>query len=431
MADRARLIEVDKLFTKLGFTAFGGPAVHAGMMEDEVVHRRKWIDRQHFLDLMAAVNFIPGPNSTELAIHIGLIRAGLPGLVVAGVCFITPAVLIILPLAWLYTTYQQLPAVGGVLRGISAVVIAVIAVAMLRLFKTALSNPIYIAIAVITVIAGYCLRGVTVVPIELVLLGVAAFTGWFAQSRSHKAALPLIALSLLPLAQDASSPLAVSQRSPSSQRETGSKKTRWFDGMSKMLAFPFLAMPAMSTTTAGLLTMTLAFLRIGATLFGSGYLLVPYLQAGLVDRAHLLTQQQMQDSIAVGQVTPGPLLTTATFAGYVVGHTTLHGGNALGVIGALLATVAIFAPSFVLVALLGKYHPAVRNLPGARGALDGMNAAVVAMILLVLIKLAAASLHDAWSIGLAVVGAVLMLAWNVNSTWLIAGAGLVGWLVYR
>jgi len=399
MADRARLIELAKLFTKLGFTAFGGPAVHAGMMEDEVVHRRKWIDRQHFLDLLAAVNFIPGPNSTELAIHIGLIRAGFPGLIVAGICFITPAVLIILPLAWLYTTYGQMPAVSGVLHGIGAVVIAVIAVAMVRLFKTALTSPLYIAIAVVTVVAGYFLRDVTVVPIELVLLAAAAIVGWIGARPKRltpsSTTLPLVAAPL---------------------------------GMMVRIWDLF---PPLSATAAGLLTMTLAFLRIGATLFGSGYLLVPYLQAGLVDRAHLLTQQQMQDSIAIGQVTPGPLLTTATFAGYVIGHTKLQGGPWLGLVGAVLATVAIFSPSFVFVTLLGKFLPAIRSRPGARGALDGMNAAVVAMILLVLIKLAAASLHDAWSVSLAIVGAVLMLVRNVNSTWLIAGAGLVGWLVYR
>jgi len=381
MPDRGRLIELAKLFTKLGFTAFGGPAVHAGMMEDEVVHRRKWIDRQHFLDLLSAVNFIPGPNSTELAIHIGLIRAGFPGLLVAGVCFITPAVLIILPLAWLYTTYGQMPAVTGVMRGIGAVVIAVIAVAMLRLCKAALNSPLQIAIAIVTLFAGVKLRNMTAVPVELILLAMAATVGWMAH-RKPTTTLPAIALPLGP-------------------------------------------------TAAGLLSMVLAFLRIGATLFGSGYLLVPYLQAGLVDRLNLLTQQQMQDSIAIGQITPGPLLTTATFAGYVIGHTRLGGGHGLGIIAGVLATLAIFAPSFVFVALLGRVLPKIRAMPGARGALDGMNAAVVAMILLVLIKLATVNLRDAWSIGLAVVGTVLMFAWNVNATWLIAGAGVVGWIVYR
>jgi chromate transporter len=182
---------------------------------------------------------------------------------------------------------------------------------------------------------------------------------------------------------------------------------------------------------AKLITMTLEFLRIGATLFGSGYLLVPYMQAGLVDRTDLLTQQQMQDSIAVGQITPGPLLTTATFAGYVVGHTTLGGGAKLGVIGGVLATAAIFLPSFIFVAISGRLLPRIRAMPAARGALDGMNAAVVAMIFLVLIKLAGENLRDAWSIALAIAAGVLMFVWNVNSTWLIAGAAVVGWLVYR
>ncbi len=398
MADRQRLIEIAKVFAKLGFTAFGGPAVHVGMMEDEVVHRRKWLDRQHFLDLMAAINFIPGPNSTQLAINLGLIRGGIPGLIVAGLCFITPAVLIILPLAWLYVTYGQMPAVGGVLRGIGAVVIAIIAVAMVRLCKAATSRPLYIGIALFTIAAGFVLRDVKTFPVELVLLAIAALVGWFAHRRVRFRILPMIALPAAPL---------------------GKMVTLW-----QML-------PPLGPTAARLLVMALAFLRIGSTLFGSGYLLVPYLQAGLVDRTHLLTQQQMMDSIAIGQITPGPLLTTATFAGYVIGHDKLQGGNSLGVIAAVLATVAIFLPSFFLVALLGRFLPKIRAMPAARGALDGMNAAVVAMIFLVLVKLAYLNLRDGWSIGLATAGLFVMLLWNLNPTWVIAGAGIVGWLVYR
>jgi chromate transporter len=368
------LLEVAKLFTKLGFTAFGGPAVHTGMMEDEVVHRRKWIDRQHFLDLLSAVNFIPGPNSTELAIHLGYLRAGFPGLIVAGFCFIVPAMLIILPLAWMYVTYGSMPAVTGVLRGIGAVVIAVIAVAMLRLMKTALRNPLYLVLAVIVAAAGWVLRDVRSFPVELLLLIFGAVAGAVSQPR-------------------------------------------------KAVVLPAIA--------PGLLVMVLEFLRIGATLFGSGYLLVAYLQVAFVDRTHLLTQQQMQDSIAIGQVTPGPLLTTATFAGYVIGAKTLGGGHAIGALAGVLATAAIFLPSFIFVALLGRFIAKLRAMPAARGALDGMNAAVVAMIFLVLIKLGEHSLTDVWAWALALVGGVLMFVWNVNATWLIAGAGLIGWVVYR
>ncbi len=386
---RQRLIELAKLFTKLGFTAFGGPAVHAGMMEEEVVHRRGWIDRRHFLDLLSAVNFIPGPNSTELAIHIGLVRAGFAGLVVAGVCFITPAVLIILPLAWLYTTYGQMPAVNGVLRGIGAVVIAVIAVAMIRLARAALAKPLLIGIAIFTLVAAVLLRRVTAFPVELMLLMIAAIAGAVGNNLRRNIHPRLPAVALVPIGVGA------------------------------------------SAVAPQLTAMVLAFLRIGATLFGSGYLLVPYLQSGLVDRLHLLTQQQMQDSIAIGQITPGPLLTTATFAGYVIGHTSLSGGHGLGALAGVLATVAIFAPSFVFVALLGRFLPALRAMPAARGALDGMNAAVVAMIFLVLIKLAQASLTNAWSTGIAVAGCVMMLVWNINSTLLIIGAAAIGWIVFR
>lgn len=368
------LLEVAKLFTKLGFTAFGGPAVHTSLMEDEVVHRRKWIDRQHFLDLVSAVNFIPGPNSTELAIHIGYVRAGWPGLIVAGACFIVPAVLIILPLAWMYVTFGQMPAVTGVMRGIGAVVIAVIAVAMVRLMKTALSSGLHVGIALVVTAAGLALRNVTAVPIELVLLVFGAFVGAAAQPR-------------------------------------------------KAVTLPAIA--------PGLLVMVLEFLRIGATLFGSGYVLVAFLQAAFVEQTHLLSHQQMLDSVAIGQITPGPLLTTATFAGYVIGTKTLGGGPAFGVLAGSLATAAIFLPSFLFVALLGRFIAKLRSSPSARGALDGMNAAVVAMIFLVLIKLAMTNLRDAWSISLAAAGGVAMLVWNVNPTWLIVAAAAVGAAVYR
>lgn len=377
----SHLVEVAKLFMKLGFTAFGGPAVHAGLMEDEVVHRRKWIDRQHFLDLLSAVNFIPGPNSTELAIHIGYVRAGWPGLIVAGVCFIVPAVLIILPLAWMYVTWGAMPAVSGVMRGIGAVVIALIAVVLVRLVKTALNRPLYVVIAVTAAAVGLGWEwlaedrpGLRQVPMEIILLLFGAVAGGMAQRR-RSVTLPAVA--------------------------------------------------------PGLLVMVLEFLRIGATLFGSGYVLVAFLQAAFVDRTGLLTQQQMQDSIAIGQITPGPLLTTATFAGYVIGTKTLGGGPAMGALAAVLATAAIFLPSFIFVALLGRFIHKLRSAPAARGALDGMNAAVVAMIFLVLIKLAMTNLRDAWSIALAAAGGVAMLVWNVNPTWLILVAAAIGALAFR
>jgi chromate transporter len=375
------LLEVAKLFTKLGFTAFGGPAVHTGLMEDEVVHRRKWIDRQHFLDLVSAVNFIPGPNSTELAIHLGYVRAGWRGLIVAGVCFIVPAVLIILPLAWMYVTFSQMPAVTGVMRAVNAVVIAVIAVAMVRLMKTALNTPLYIAVAVVTVAVG---------------LG----WEWMALRRPEMRSVPMELLLLL----FGGVAGAISRRRQS------------------------VTLPAVAP---GLLVMVLEFLRIGATLFGSGYVLVAFLQAAFVDRTGLLTQQQMQDSIAIGQITPGPLLTTATFAGYVIGTKTLGGGPAFGALAGILATAAIFLPSFLFVALLGRFIAKLRSAPAARGALDGMNAAVVAMIFLVLIKLAMTNLRDAWSISLAVLGGVAMLVWNLNPTWLILTAAAIGAIVFR
>ena len=293
--------EVATLFLRLGFTAFGGPAAHIALMEDEVVNRRKWIDRQQFLDLVAAVNFIPGPNSTEMAIHLGFIRAGWRGLIVAGVCFIVPAMLIILPLGWLYVHYSSLPDVAGPLMGIRACMIAIIAAAMCRFAKSAIKDGFSAAIAVAAVVASFVmmLPRFRVPQAELIILAVAALVG-FVRQGGMRSAMPL-------------------------------------------------AMPA--TLAAGavvggkFLQLALFFLKVGATLFGSGYVLVSYLRGGLVDEKHWLTPQQLTDAVAVGQFTPGPLLTTATFIGYILGQ---QWAGPKGAGGAVLATAAIFLPSFCL-----------------------------------------------------------------------------------
>ncbi len=386
---RERLREVALLFLRLGFTAFGGPAAHVAMMEDEVVTRRKWIDRRHFLDLVAAVNFVPGPNSTELAIHLGLIRAGRAGLVVAGLCFIVPAVLIILPLAWGYCAYgmgpQALPRVGGMMSAIGACVLAIIAAALWRFAQTGIRDAFTATVAVVAMAIGFLPPRYTGHQPELVALALGAVAGaiWYGRPRATTGTpAALLALSV---------PL-------------------WDMDLARMGLF---------------------FLKVGATLFGSGYVLVSFLKSGLVDQFHWLTEPQPLDAIAIGQITPGPLLTTATFAGYVIAYTTFDGGVAGGIVGAIVATGAIFLPSFLFILVLGPLLQRVRENRYARGALDGMNAAVVALILVVTLRLAGASFLPAGTLHggnviLAAAALAALLLLNVNSTWLILLAAALG-----
>jgi chromate transporter len=386
---RGRLREVALLFTRLGFTAFGGPAAHVAVIEDEVVQRRHWIDRAHFLDIVAAVNFIPGPNSTELAIHLGQLRAGFAGLVTAGVCFIAPAVLIILPIAWAYVTYGALPQVQPVLRSIGAAIVAIVAVATYRFLRTAITDVFTGVLCAVVIVGALLLHRFTHLQPEIVALAFAAVVGAL---RSRRPRRERVVLSLSPLA----------------------------------------LVPILSGEYG---RMALFFLKVGATLFGSGYVLVSYLQSGLVDDHRWLTQRQLLDAIAVGQFTPGPLLTTATFVGFVVGHTTFAGGTTGGFVGAIVATVSIFLPSFVFVALLGPVLQRLRRNPVARGALDAMNAAVVGLMVVVAVRLALVAVFkerahaiDWLNLLILACAATALLLWKLNATWIVLGAGLVGWV---
>lgn len=388
------LWEVVGLFLRLGFTAFGGPAAHLALIEDEVVKRRKWIDRQQFMDMVAAVNFIPGPNSTELVIHLGHVRAGWKGLVAAGVCFITPAMLIILPLGWLYGRFGQVPDVGGPLGGIRACVIAIVAAAMWRFAQAGVRDRFTLVLAVLAGVAGFLAQ----VPrfrlpqAELILLAAGALAGMLWYGRT----------------------------SPGS----GTKQGR---------AMPMIVPGVLGASgSAGgmllggkLLAMALFFLKVGATLFGSGYVLVSYLRGGLVEDYGWLNGKELTDAVAVGQITPGPLLTTATFIGYVLG--SRWGGQWVGILGGVLATAAIFLPSFCFVAVLSPMWSRLRGSSLARGALNGMNAAVVALILVVAVGLAREAIHTPAAGAIAAASLGALLAWNVSSTWLILAAGLAGW----
>lgn len=368
------------LFLRLGTTAFGGPAAHIAMMEDEVVRRRRWLTRDEFLDLLGATNLIPGPNSTELAIHIGHRQAGWPGLLVAGVSFILPAVLIVTAFAWAYVRYGSLPQVAGVLYGVKPVIIAIVLQALWSLGRTAIKTK-FLALVTVAAVALTFLR----VHELLVLFGAGVIVGvgrlMARQLRSgHNLLSPISA-----------SPVVL-----------------------------FLQATTAVATPFGLWPLFLFFLKVGAVLYGSGYVLLVFIRSDLVERWHWLTETQLLDAIAVGQVTPGPVFTTATFVGYVLA----------GPRGALMATLGIFLPAFIFVAASGPLVPRIRKSPVAGAFLDGVNVAALALMLVVTYKLGRAALVDVSSIVLAVVSAVILFRFRVNSAWLILGGAIIGLLLH-
>jgi len=374
MHTKAALGEVAALFLRLGVTAFGGPAAHIAIMRAEVVQRRKWISEQEFLDLLGAANLIPGPTSTELAIYLGYRRVGWPGLLLAGVCFILPAMLIVLALAWAYVRYGTTPLVSGVLYGILPVVIAIVAQALWGLGQRAVKNILTGVVGVLAVVL--YLLGVNIL-VLLLLAGLAVMVGENVHNlksmRPGVLILPFVGLGLAAAAAPFSLPLLF-----------------W------------------------------SFLKIGATLYGSGYVLLAYLQADLVRNLGWLTDKQLIDAIAIGQVTPGPVFTTATFIGYLLG----------GVPGALVATLGIFLPSFVFVAVSSLFIKRLRASPWAAAFLDGVNAASLGLMLGVTLQLALTALIDPLTIVIALASLALLLRFQTNSTWLIAGGALVGLLVF-
>jgi chromate transporter len=365
---RHALAELALLFLRLGATAFGGPAAHIAMMEDEVVRRRRWLTREEFLDLLGATNLIPGPNSTEMAIHIGHRRAGWPGLIVAGGCFMVPAVVLVSALAWGYVRFGRLPQVGAVMNGIKPVVIAIVMQALWGLCRTAVKTPWLALVA----------AGATAVN----ALGV------------HE----LIVLAGAGL-------LMVLLRAPAGKRTP--------------VLFP-AALPAAAAVAAAPFSMGalfLIFLKIGSVLFGSGYVLLAFLRADLVERLHWLSNSQLIDAIAVGQITPGPVFTTATFIGYLLG----------GARAALVATAGIFLPAFVFVALSAPLVPRLRRSVLAAAFLDGVNVASLALMVVVTWQLGRSAIVSYWTAALAVASAALLLRFRINSMYLVLGGGLAGY----
>jgi len=350
------------LFLRLGTTAFGGPAAHVAMMEHEMVRRRRWVSRERFLDLLGATNLIPGPNSTELAIYLGHLASGWVGLVVAGLCFIVPASLLTLALAWAYVQFGARPQAEALLYGVKPVIIAVVVQALWGLGRTALKT---IPLGVLAAVALAAAAGGTSPLVVLVAAGAGAV--------------------LIRSVAAPAGPLRF-----------------WSNGIAPIAA------GAASVAPVSLTGLFLFFVKVGAILYGSGYVLLAFLRADLVDRWHWLTDRQLLDAVAVGQITPGPVFTTATFVGYLLG----------GISGATVATVAIFLPSFVFVAISGPLVPRLRRAPTAGAFLDGVTFA-----------LTRAAIIDLPTVLLATVSAILLLRWRVNSAWLVLGGALAGAVV--
>jgi chromate transporter len=379
-----RLREVAGLFLRLGFTAFGGPAAHIAMMREEVVRRRQWVSDERFVDMLGVANLIPGPTSTEMGIYLGYVRAGWAGLVVAGVCFIGPAMLMVLAIAWAYVAYGTLPQVNWLFYGIQPVVVAIITQAVWNLGRTVFKGP-WSAVVAAGVAALYLL-GINVL---VLLFGGGLVYGLVVLARRRRSSVARPAALFAPVA-------------------SGGHVAR---GLALLGA-------AAAAVPFSQVLLFLTFLKIGAVIYGSGYVLLAFLRADLVQNLHWLTDKQLLDAVSVGQFTPGPVFTTATFIGYVLG----------GWRGAIVATLGIFAPSFVFIPLI---HPVARRLrqsPLTAPLLDGVNVAAVALMAGVLVQLGQHSLTDWLTWALALGALAVLLRFKVNSAWLILLGAAVGLL---
>jgi chromate transporter len=377
------LREIAISFLRLGTTTFGGPAAHIALMEEEFVRRRGWLSHAEFLDLLGATNLIPGPNSTEMAIHIGHQRAGWKGLVVGGVCFIVPAMLIVMAAAWAYVRYGSLPQFRAIMYGIKPVIVAIILQALWRLAPIAVKNGSLALVGSIALAAAIF----SVSPL-MILCGACVAAAAMAQNKRRSST----ALAAIPA-------------------------SGW-PGIVPMLKSAGAAVAIVPFSVLGLF---LFFLKVGAVLYGSGYVLLAFLQADLVDRLHWITQSQLLDAVAVGQVTPGPVFTTATFIGYLLGGTA----------GAVAATLAIFAPGFIFVAASRPLIPRIRRSMTAGAFLDGVNVGALALLAAITLQLARAALVDGTTAALAAISAPLLIYTRVNSAWLILAAGIAGFAVKR
>jgi chromate transporter len=361
-------VEVFAVFFRIGATAFGGPAAHIAIMRHELVERRKWISEQHFLDMLGATNLIPGPNSSEMAMHIGYVRAGLIGLLAGGVAFLLPAMLIVLVLAWMYQEYGTTPAAGWLLYGIKPVIIPLIVLALWGLGQKAVKGRL-------TGLVGIAALGLYFAHVNFVILLIGGGLAVMTVQNVGRHGSPLLLLGI----------------------------------------GPALAVPA-AATKVSLGKLFLVFLKIGAVLYGSGYVLFAFMHADLVGKNGWLTEQQLIDAIAVGQVTPGPLSASATFVGYLL----------KGVPGALVATTGFYLPAFVIVALSNPLIPRLRRSAWAGSFLDGVNVTALALMAAVTWELARAAFPDAYTLLVGGAAAVLLFRFKANSVALIALGAAAG-----
>ena len=375
---RGNVREVASFFLKLGFLAFGGVAGHIAMMRRELVDRRKWISEQDFLDLFGIMNLIPGPSSTEMVIALGYWRAGWPALILAGALFILPAMLMVLGLSWAYVRYGMLPAAQWILYGINPMVIAIIADALLSLGRTALKT-VWLALMAVASLALY-FWGVSIVAIIVCTAMLTAIVGYWKTKGQQRG------LGIFPVAGG------------------GAR----------------VAIAAASAIPFSMTRLFLTFLKIGAVSYGSGYVLLAFLRADFVAHLHWLTDKQLLDAIAAGQITPGPVFASATFVGYLTG----------GLKGALLATLGMFLPSFIFIAIVFPFVPKLKGSPGARIFLDGINAVTVGLMAAVSWQLARGAILDAFTAVEAIVGLLILRRFQINSAWLILG-GLVAGFAWK
>jgi chromate transporter len=385
-AARGTLKELALFFLRLGITAFGGPAAHIAIMEDELVRRRKWLSREKFLDLLGASSLIPGPSSSELAIHIGYLRAGGAGLLVGGVCFIFPAALLVGIIAWAYVRFGHLPAVAALLYGVKPVVIAVILQALWGLCRTAVKSWVLGIAGMLCVALSFAQ-----VNVLIILFGTSAIlAGIDALSRNRPRNQSVRTLTIVSLWRGA--------------------RAGW------ARFFPWAGATGVALVIPGIWPLFLVFLRIGSIVFGSGYVLLAFLRADLVVHRAWVTDAQLVDAVAIGQVTPGPVFTTATFLGYLL----------RGPVGALVATVGIFLPAFILVAISGPLIPLIRRSATAGAFLDGVNVASLALMAAVSYQLGRSAIVDWVTVGLAIASSVLLLRFRINSAWLVLGGAAIG-----
>jgi chromate transporter len=378
LQEQVSLCELALVFLKLGTIAFGGPAAHIAMMQDEFVGKRRWISEQDFLDRLAATNLIPGPSSTELGIFVGYSKRGWLGLLIAGCCFILPAALLVTLIAAAYVRFGTTPQVNGILYGIKPAVIAIVLQAVWNLSRTAAKTRLLGAIGV-TALA-FSLYGLS----PLLVLALSAFVtaGWWSVANRQSRGL---------------SSVAIVKRA----------------GVMAALVGSTAAVPV------SLLRLFLSFLKIGSVVFGSGYVLLAFLRTEFISRLHWLTEKQLIDAVAVGQFTPGPVFTTATFIGYLVG----------GMRGAVVATTGIFLPGFLFVALSGPLIPRIRRSRLASAILDGVVAGSLGLMAAVAWLLGRAAVIDAPTLAILGVSLFLLLRYRINSAWLVGGAALTGWLI--